>query len=356
MAKPRTVRSSELSTKSRAGAKPARRPAASARRSEPVVADAGFTPESRTIYHGDVIAWLKRFADHSVDACITDPPYNMSNRRGLGWAFSSHVTLDEDWDRYSREGYIEFTRAWLQEVSRVVKPNGNIFVFGSYHNVYDIGHIVHELGLRVVNSLVWAKSNAQPNITCRMFTESTEQIIWVCNNEAKRAKNWTFNYRDMKEENGGKQMRNVWTFPVTPRKEKANGCHPSQKPLTVLGRLVRAATNPGELVLDCFAGSGSTALAAEMEGRDWVMVEKDERYVSVCRERIRGIREAEDAVAWPLDPPVKVGLGATCTSEEPEKEPGRGRRKGASAASRKSKRRTAAKPRAKQRSASGAAN
>ncbi|MCC7111114.1 MAG: site-specific DNA-methyltransferase, partial [Deltaproteobacteria bacterium] len=153
------------------------------------------TPLSNQLYEGDALATLQQWEDKTFHACITDPPYNIArDRKGLSWAFSSHVTIDSDWDRFSQEDYEQFTTAWLKEVCRTVKENGNIVIFGSYHNIYTIGAIAARLDLRVINSIIWAKPNAQPNITCRMLTESTEQVLWICNNTNKKAKNWTFNY------------------------------------------------------------------------------------------------------------------------------------------------------------------
>jgi len=180
-------------------------------------------PVTNSLYEGDSLRLMTEWSDACIDHCIVDPPYNMSKKKGLGWAYSSHVTMSEDWDQYSREGYLEFTRTWLKQVARVVRPNGNIFIFGTYHNIYDIGSVIEEMGLRVVNSIVWFKPNAQPNITCRMLTESTEYAIWACNGTEKKAKNWIFNYEVAKRLNGGKQMRNMWAIPYTSKKEKQFG-------------------------------------------------------------------------------------------------------------------------------------
>ena len=172
-------------------------------------------PLPNQLYQGDTLEMMQQWEDKSFHACVTDPPYNIArDRKGLSWAFSSHVTIDSEWDRFSNDEYEQFTTAWLKEVCRLVKENGNIFIFGSYHNIYTIGAIAARMDLRIINSIIWAKPNAQPNITCRMLTESTEQILWLCNNTNKKAKNWTFNYQDMKELNGGKQMRNFWEVPV----------------------------------------------------------------------------------------------------------------------------------------------
>ncbi len=143
-----------------------------------------------SIIEGDCLDVMRLWPDHCVDHCITDPPFNMSKKKGLGWAFSSHVTMQETWDMFSRDQYLRFTGDWIQEVTRVVKPNGNIFVFGSYHNIYTIGFALQQLNLKILNSIVWFKPNAQPNITIRMLTESTEHIIWACNNTIDKAKNW----------------------------------------------------------------------------------------------------------------------------------------------------------------------
>ncbi len=253
----------------------------------PTPSDHKVTPLSNQLYQGECLDSLSRWSDKTFHACITDPPYNIArDRKGLAWAFSSHVTIDNEWDRFSPEDYEEFTAAWLKEVCRTTKENGNIFIFGSYHNIYTIGAIAARMDLRIINSIVWAKPNAQPNITCRMFTESTEQILWLCNNSNKKAKNWTFNYQHMKELNGGKQMRNFWEIPVTPARERVHGKHPSQKPLRVMERIVLAGTNRGDRVLDCFAGSGSTLLACDRLDRRWIGVERDPEYNTIAHKRL----------------------------------------------------------------------
>ncbi len=244
-------------------------------------------PMPNQLYQGDSIETLSKWQDDYFHSCITDPPYNIArDRKGLSWAFSSHVTIDSEWDRFTTSEYEEWTAAWLKEVCRVTKENGNIFIFGSYHNIYQIGAIAARMDLRIVNSIIWAKPNAQPNITCRMFTESTEQVLWLCNNTQKKAKNWTFHYKHMKELNGGKQMRNFWEIPLTPPRERTHGKHPSQKPLRLMERLVLAGTNEGDRVLDCFAGSGSTLLACDRLERKWVGIERDGEYCEIAHRRL----------------------------------------------------------------------
>jgi site-specific DNA-methyltransferase (adenine-specific) len=249
-------------------------------------------PEPDAIVHGDCLKVMSQWPADGIDACVTDPPYNMSGRRGLAWAFSTHVTMEERWDRFSHDEYFDFTRRWLGEVCRVVRPNGNILVFGSFHNIYLIGFVLeHVLGRRILQQITWFKPNAQPNITGRLPTESTEFIIWACNNTPDRASKWTFNYRESKEIGGGKQLRNMWPMPCTPRSERRAGSHPTQKPIELLERIVRLWSAPGDTILDCFLGTGTTAVAAKRLDRRWIGIERDATYVEIARARI------EDATA-----------------------------------------------------------
>lgn len=241
----------------------------------------------------DALSVLRSMPDGSVDHCIVDPPFNIGSgagrrgKAGLGWAFSTHVTIAEDWDAFTKDEFFSFNVDWLREVSRVVKLNGNIIVFGTFHNIYQLGFILQDvLDRRVLNSVIWSKPNAQPNITARMLTESTEQLVWAVNNTQAKATGWTFNYWLAKEMNGGKQMRNVWEFPVTSRRERAEGKHPSQKPLALLERAVLLASNPGDLIVDPFAGTGTLAVAAAKHDRDWILIEKDPAYADIAMRRI----------------------------------------------------------------------
>lgn len=247
-------------------------------------------PDENRLYKGDCIEIMKQWDDNCVDHCIVDPPYNISKNEGLSWAFSSHVTINEEWDTFSREDYLGFCREWINQLCRVTKPNGNIFIFGSYHNIYDIGFLINEMGLKIVNSITWFKPNAQPNITCRMLTESTEYIIWVCNAPKEKAKNWTFNYDIAKKINDGKQMRNMWSIPYPSTSERKYGKHPSQKPIEIISRIVLIATNPNDIVLDCFAGSGTTGVVAQSYKRRWIMVEKNPDYIEITNKRLKNVK------------------------------------------------------------------
>lgn len=241
----------------------------------------------RQILHGDCLSILPSLPRSAFDCCIADPPFNISQKKGLGWAFSSHITMQESWDIFSKDEYFQFTLDWITEILRVVKTNGNIFVFGSFHNIFTLGFILQNIfDRRIITQIVWYKPNAQPNITCRMFTESTEFILWAVNNESQKAKKWTFNYEAMKAMNNNKQMRNMWEIPLTKQSEKKHGKHPSQKPLQVVERLVLAGTNADDLILDPFAGTGTTAVVAEKQNRKWVMIEKEEEYNQIAQKRL----------------------------------------------------------------------
>lgn len=240
------------------------------------------------IITGDCLQVMRNWPDGSVDHCIADPPFNISKKQGLGWAFSSHVTMHERWDRYTPEEFYEFNLAWLREVCRVTRSNGNLLIFGTYHNIYLLGYLLQNvLGKRINNSIIWYKPNAQPNITARTLTESTEQIIWAVNERADKATGWTFDYWHAKELNGGRQMRNLWEFPVTPPKERKLGKHPSQKPLALLERMVEIASKQGDLLLDPFGGAGTLALAAERLGRQWVLIESVPEYAEIAHRRLQ---------------------------------------------------------------------
>jgi site-specific DNA-methyltransferase (adenine-specific) len=250
-------------------------------------------PAPNQLITGDCLDVMRGWPDGCIDHCVVDPPFNIGSgsgrkgKNGLGWAFSSHVTMDETWDTFTKDEFFVFNVAWLREVSRVVKPNGNMLVFGTYHNIYQLGFILQNvLERRILNSVVWFKPNAQPNITARTLTESTEQIIWAVNGTPAKATGWTFNYWDAKEMNGGKQMRNLWEFPVTSKKERAAGRHPSQKPLGLLERAVLLASQPGELLLDPFGGAGTLGVAAARHEREWLLIESVAEYSEIAQRRI----------------------------------------------------------------------
>ena len=260
-------------------------------------------PKTNHIYTGNCLEVMRSWPDDCIDHCIADPPFGIasgrgrSSKSGLGWAFSSHVTMQEAWDQFSSEDeYFQFTLDWLREVCRVVKPNGNILVFGTYHSIYLLGFVLgHLLDRRILNSIIWFKPNAQPNITARMLAESTEQIIWSVNETPKRAKKWTFDYKAAKLINDQKQMRNfwngtelnVWNSPVVPASERRLGKHPAQKPRAIVDRLMQIYVARGDLVLDPFAGTGVVGLSAAAHRRGYVLIERESEYVRTANARFR---------------------------------------------------------------------
>ncbi len=255
------------------------------------------TTKANSLVFGDAIKILRSLSDHSVDHCITDPPYNISrydNKKKIGWLNSNKYwtkdknfsKIDAGWDKFSNNDYAYFTKVWLSELVRVIKLNGNIIIFGSYHNIYRIGSILQDLDRKIINSIVWYKRNAFPNVTQRMLCESTEHIIWAVNETQKKAKNWTFNYKELKNINNGTQMRNMWDIPSTPRSEKKHGKHPSQKPVEVISRLVIGGSKRGDIIIDPFMGSGTLPVVAQMLDRKFIGIDNNKEYCKLARKRL----------------------------------------------------------------------
>lgn len=249
--------------------------------------------------NGNSLKVLKDLPPNSFDACITDPPYNVSgydNKKKIGWLKSNKywteekdfTVVNEEWDKFSNEEYEEFTEEWLKLISNLVKPNGNILIFGTYHNIFLIGYLLRKLKKKIVNSIVWYKRNAFPNITQRMLCESTEYIIWATNNDSKNAKNWVFNYELLKKMNSNKQMRNVWDIPyIFKKEEKIFGKHPTQKPSTIIDRLVKGFTNEGDSIIDPFMGSGTIPLICLANKRRATGIEISEKYFTDAKKRLQ---------------------------------------------------------------------
>jgi site-specific DNA-methyltransferase (adenine-specific) len=197
-----------------------------------------------------------------------------------------------DWDR-SRGVELdhEFNKTWLAACYRVLKPTGTIWVSGTLHVYPSVGFAMQELGYRILNDIIWEKPAPPPNLGCRCFTHSTEVILWAT--KAKKGKDkYTFNYEAMKAENGGKQMKNVWKMPAPGKDEKRSGKHPTQKPVALVVRCLRASTNEDDLVCDPFSGSGTTGVAALMLNRRFIGCEMDEKYASIAARRLSSSIEA----------------------------------------------------------------
>lgn len=239
------------------------------------------------LYSGESLAWLSSLPENSVDCIWTDPPYLLSND-GMTCIAGKMVKVNKgEWDR-SRgiELDHEFNRTWLKACRRVLKPAGTIWVSGTLHVYLSVGMAMMEEGFRILNDIVWEKPAPPPNLGCRCFTHSTEIILWATKAKKGGKERYTFNYDAMKEENGGKQMKSVWRMGTPNSQEKKFGKHPTQKPVALVARCLRASTNVGGLVLDPFAGSGTTGVAALLLGRNFLGCEREEKYVRLAIKRL----------------------------------------------------------------------
>ena len=245
---------------------------------------------------GDCIATMRSLPAASVDLVFADPPYNLQLGGDLSRPDGSHVdAVTDDWDKFdSLAAYDRFTREWLAEARRVLKPTGALWVIGSYHNIFKVGAAVQDLGFWILNDVIWVKANPMPNFKGTRFTNAHETLIWASMGEKAK---YTFNYRSMKTLNDELQMRSDWEFPICGGQErlKKNGTkvHPTQKPEALLYRLLLATTKPGDVVLDPFFGTGTTGAVAKRLGRRWIGIERETAYVAAAQERI--------AAALPLD-------------------------------------------------------
>ncbi|WP_107941844.1 DNA-methyltransferase [Metasolibacillus fluoroglycofenilyticus] len=239
--------------------------------------------EQVLLYHNDSLELLKEFPDSSIDLIFADPPYFLSND-GVTCNGGKMVSVNKgDWDKVSHLPIEEFYYLFLIEAQRIIKPSGSIWVSGTMHNIYQIGYLMSKLEMRILNNITWQKKNPPPNLSCKMFTHSTETILWASKNKKSK---FLFNYSLMKEENEGKQMKDVWSFSLTKKSEKNFGKHPTQKPLDLLRRIIKASSNPADLILDPFLGSGTTGVAAIELGRRFIGIDIKKEYVELAIKRI----------------------------------------------------------------------
>ncbi len=243
---------------------------------------------------GDCIASLAALPPESVDLVFADPPYNLQLENALSRPDQSLVdAVDDDWDKFaSFADYDAFTRAWLSGVQRAMRQNATVFVIGSYHNIFRVGAIMQDLGFWILNDIVWRKNNPMPNFRGRRFTNAHETMIWAT--KSPQAKGYTFNYEALKAGNGDCQVRSDWLLPICTGGERLKDAggrklHPTQKPESLLARIIMAASEPGDVVLDPFFGTGTTGAAARRLGRSFVGLERDPTYAAAAMARIAAI-------------------------------------------------------------------
>ena len=235
---------------------------------------------------GDSLELLASVPSRTIDLVFADPPYNLSNGGTTCRAGKRASVNKGSWDRSNGvEQDHEFHARWLSEVRRVLKPSGSLWVSGTHHVIFSIGYAMQRLGYHVLNTVTWFKPNAAPNLSCRYLTHSTELLIWAAPAKLKPLAHH-FAYAEMREENDGKQMRDLWTFPAPGAGEKTHGRHPTQKPLALLDRIVRASSPPGALVLDPFSGSATTGVAALQNERRFLGIERDRDYLDLGARRL----------------------------------------------------------------------
>lgn len=246
------------------------------------------------LVQGDSMDLLQRIPTGSIDCIFADPPYFLSTPKGTTCKSGKRAAVSKgDWDRSSGiSSDHEFHRSWLRRCQRILKPSGSLWVSGSHHCIFSIGWAAQQMGWRILNSVCWFKPNASPNLSCRMLTHSTETVIWMTSQIFSPMMH-TFNYAELKAANKDKQLRDMWSIPVTPKSEKKHGSHPTQKPLALLRRIITASTNPGDVVLDPFIGSGTTMVAARELGRCGVGFDLNEESIKLAIGRTRGLPSAQ---------------------------------------------------------------
>lgn len=251
------------------------------------------------IVPGDCIAVMNALPAGSIDLIFADPPYNLQLKGELHRPDNSRVdAVDDTWDQFaSFAAYDRFTRDWLAAARRLLKPDGAIWVIGSYHNIFRVGTALQDAGFWLLNDVVWRKSNPMPNFRGKRFTNAHETLIWASRSQEAK---YTFNYEALKALNEGVQMRSDWVLPICTGHERLKDeagakAHPTQKPESLLHRVIVATTNPGDVVLDPFFGTGTTGAVAKMLGRRFIGIEREEGYRKVAQARLARVRALDSA-------------------------------------------------------------
>ncbi|TVQ83650.1 MAG: site-specific DNA-methyltransferase [Micavibrio sp.] len=254
--------------------------------------------ESNVIHKGDCIEIMQGLPAGSIDMIFADPPYNLQLSGDLHRPDNSHVDgVTEAWDQFeSLKTYDDFTEKWLAAARRALKDDGALWVIGSYHNIYRVGAILQDLGYWILNDVIWCKSNPMPNFRGRRFTNAHETMIWAA--KSKDAK-YCFNYDAMKSLNDDLQMRSDWTLPICNggerlKDDEGKKAHPTQKPESLLYRVILSSTEPGDVVLDPFFGTGTTGAVAKKLGRDYIGIEREDAYIKVAKKRLAAITVGSD--------------------------------------------------------------
>ena len=250
------------------------------------------------IIKGNCIDSMISLPDNSIDVIFADPPYNLQLKNILSRPDSSKVNgVTEDWDRFkSFEDYDQFTKGWMSEAQRILKPEGTIWVIGSYHNIFRVGNTMQNLGFWILNDIIWHKSNPMPNFKGTRFTNAHETIIWASKNFSSK---YNFNYQAMKSLNEGTQMRSDWHIPICSGRERirdseGNKIHSTQKPEALLYRVLLSSSKKGDVILDPFFGTGTTGAVAKKLGRNFIGLEKESVYIKAAENRIRAIDHPEE--------------------------------------------------------------
>lgn len=252
-----------------------------------------FQENNFILYHGDALEILDQFKINHFNLIYVDPPYFLSND-GITCSSGKMVSVNKgDWDKSKGfEEDVKYIDAWLKAYKKVLKENGTIWVSGTLHNIYKVGYLLEKNEYDIINSIVWYKPNAPPNLSCKYFTHSHEIVLWARNSKKSQH---TFNYEKMKTwnnpkdklKNKDKQMRSVWSIPLIPKEEKEFGKHPTQKPLELLNRIISSSSNEGDWVLDPFVGSGTTGVICSILNRNFVGIDSNEEFLELTIKRFK---------------------------------------------------------------------
>jgi len=257
-----------------------------------------FKENSFQLLLGDSFSLLKKIPEKSIDMIFADPPYFLSNG-GISVQSGKMVSVNKaTWDMGMKtEEKLKYNRRWIKECKRVLKDDGTIWISGTMHNIYYVGVALELEGFSIINNVTWQKTNPPPNISTRAFTHSTETILWARKQLTPKKKGkHLFNYQDMKEINCGKQMKDVWQFSLTPKREKQAGKFPTQKPLALLERIILSSTKEGDLILDPFNGSGTTGIAAYSLNRRYIGIDLEKEYLELTKTRYNIIKD--QVILW----------------------------------------------------------